>query len=293
MYIFSATPTVKGYFFYLCTTSTKHKQSIMEGAKGDNISIVQIGAGNVGVHLAKALHGQGFRIRQVYSRTEVAARELAAAVEAEYTVSLDEIVADAGLYIVSLTDAALVELIPSLAARKENGLMVHTAGSIPMDVWQGAARRYGVLYPMQTFSKRRAVDFREVPFFIEANSGEDARLLTAVAQRLSGKVFEATSAQRQCLHLAGVFAGNFTNHLYALAAGLLKKQELPFDLLLPLIDETARKVHSLAPLEAQTGPAARGDSGVMSKQLELLAEDPALQHIYELMSESIYNRKQK
>jgi predicted short-subunit dehydrogenase-like oxidoreductase (DUF2520 family) len=256
------------------------------------MTIVQIGAGNVGVHLAKALHAHGLRIRQVYSRTAAAASQLAAAVGAEYTVSLAEVVADADLYIVSLTDMALVELIPQLAARKE-GLIVHTAGTIPMAVWEGAARRHGVLYPLQSFSKRRAVDFREIPFFIEANSEEDTQLLRRLAQRLSDKVFEANSAQRQRLHLAAVFASNFTNHLYALAATLLKRQEIPFDYLLPLIDETARKVHELSPLEAQTGPAARGDSVVMAKQLALLADDPNLQRLYKLMSESIYKSKVK
>ena len=131
-------------------------------------------------------------MRQVFRRTVEAARALAEAVGADYTTLPEEIVTDARLYIVSLTDSALVELAPRLAACK-SGLMVHTAGSIPMKVWKGAARHYGVLYPMQTFSKRRAVDFLEIPFFVEANTMKDQELLVSVARLLSDRVFDTTS----------------------------------------------------------------------------------------------------
>ena len=230
----------------------------------------------------------GFRIVQVYSRTEESARALAEKVEADYTTDLQEISKDAKLYIVSLKDAAFVELLPQITEGKQKSLLVHTAGSIPMSVWEGHAERYGVFYPMQTFSKQREVDFQEVPFFIEAKRAEDTELLKAIASTLSEKVYEADSEQRKSLHLAAVFICNFTNHMYALAADLLEKYNLPFEVMLPLIDETARKVHELAPRDAQTGPAVRYDENVMSNHLAMLVDSPALQEIYKLMSKSIH-----
>mgnify|MGYP003169058865 CR=1 FL=1 len=245
----------------------------------EDTPIVFLGAGNLATNLAKALYRKGFRIVQVYSRTEESARTLADEVEAE-------------LYIISLKDAAFVELLPQITEGKQHALLVHTAGSIPMNIWEGYAERYGVFYPMQTFSKQRAVDFREVPFFIEAKRPEDVELLKAVAGTLSEKVYEADSEQRRSLHLAAVFTCNFTNHMYALAAELLEKYHLPFDVMLPLIDETARKVHELPPCDAQTGPAVRYDENVINKHLSMLEGTPALQEIYKLMSKSIHEHHQ-
>ena len=258
----------------------------------EDTQIVFIGAGNLATNLAKALYYKGFRIVQVYSRTEESARALAMKVEADYTTDLNEISKKAKLYIVSLKDAAFAELLPQITAEKQNSLLVHTAGSIPMSIWEGHAQRYGVFYPMQTFSKQREVDFREVPFFIEANTPQDAELLKAIAATLSEKVYEATSEQRKSLHLSAVFICNFTNHMYALADELLKKYDLPFDVMLPLIDETARKVHELTPREAQTGPAVRYDENVMNNHLSMLVDSPALQEIYKLMSKSIHEHHQ-
>lgn len=250
--------------------------------------IVFVGAGNLATHLAKALHAAGFPIRQVYSRTEESARTLAKAVDADYTTCLSEIQKYAMLYIVSLKDAAFVELLPQIVAGKEEALWVHTAGSIPMDIWQGhGLKRYGVFYPMQTFSKQREVDFREIPLFVESNEENDLLLLKEIAIRISPKVYEADSEQRKSLHLAAVFTCNFTNHMYALAARLLKKYNLPFETMLPLIDETAQKVHQLEPCYAQTGPAARNDVDVMKSHLQMLTDEPQLQALYQSISESI------
>lgn len=258
----------------------------------EDTPIVFIGAGNLAVNLAKALYHKGFRIEQVYSRTEESAHALAEVVEAGYTTDLQEVSKEAQLYIVSLKDAAFVNLLPQIAEGKQKALLVHTAGSIPMSIWEEYAERYGVFYPMQTFSKQREVNFQEVPFFIEAKNAEDAELLKAIAATLSEKVYEATSEQRKSLHLAAVFACNFTNHMYDLAAELLEKYNLPFDVMLPLIDETARKVHELVPHAAQTGPAVRYDENVINNHLAMLADTPALQEIYKLMSKSIHEHHQ-
>lgn len=253
----------------------------------EDTPIVFIGAGHLATNLAKELYRKGFRIEQIYSRTQAAARALAEVVEAAYTDDLEALATDAKLYIVALTDAALVELLPRIVAANNEALFVHTAGTLPLQVWEGHAKRHGVFYPMQTFSKTREVDFREVPIFIEANEAEDVALLKAIAATLSQRVFEANSEQRKVLHLAAVFACNFTNHLYALVAELLQQHNLPFEVMLPLIDETARKIHQLDPVAAQTGPAVRGDSQVMQKQREMLTAYPELQQFYELMSQSI------
>lgn len=257
----------------------------------EDTSIVFIGAGNLATNLAKALYYKGFRIVQVYSRTEESARNLAQAVEAAYTTDLSSVTGDARLYIVSLKDAAFVELLPQIVSEKKDALWVHTAGSIPMNVWEGQADRYGVFYPMQTFSKQRAVDFQDIPVFIESNSVEDTRFLKDIASALSERVYEATSEQRKSLHLAAVFTCNFTNHMYTLASHLLKKYQLPFEVMLPLIDETARKVHELEPRLAQTGPAVRYDENVINSHLQMLADEPEMQEIYELISKNIHRTK--
>ena len=179
----------------------------------EDTPIVFLGAGNLATNLAKALYRKGFRIVQVYSRTEESARTLADEVEAEYITDLKEVSKEARLYIISLKDAAFVELLPQITEGKQHALLVHTAGSIPMNIWEGYAERYGVFYPMQTFSKQRAVDFREVPFFIEAKRPEDVELLKAVAGTLSEKVYEADSEQRRSLHLAAVFTCNVTTRM--------------------------------------------------------------------------------
>lgn len=252
-----------------------------------NKRIALIGAGNVATHLGKAWQQAGCTVVQVYSRTEQSASELATCLGVPFVTSLGEVCTDADIYVVAVKDAVLQELIPALVKGREAALFVHTAGSMPMAVWQGVAPRHGVLYPMQTFSKAREVDFASVSFFVEANHQADKEVLKELAGALSPKVYEATSAQRTYLHMAAVFACNFANHMYTLSARLLEKNGLPFDAMLPLIDETARKVHGLHPHDAQTGPAIRGDENVMDKHLAMLADDPEVKEIYRIISKSI------
>ena len=253
------------------------------------INIVLIGAGNVATHLGRALKDAGYPILQVYSRTVASASALAVKLSTDYTVVVEDIRRDADLYIVALKDSALRELAATLVKGREQALFVHTAGSMPMDLWEGLTSQYGVLYPMQTFSKQREVDFSTVPFFIEASAPEQLELLRTVATRLSPKVYEVSSGQRKYLHIAAVFACNFANHMYAISSHILEKQGIPFEVMLPLVDETARKVHELPPVQAQTGPAVRYDENVISKHLEMLADEAPLQELYEKISKSIHN----
>lgn len=209
-----------------------------------------------------------------------------------YTTSLDSLTAEADIYMVCVKDDALPEVLPKVASRNPDALFVHTAGSVALDVWEGLAKRYAVAYPMQTFSKGVAIDFSDIPFFVEARYAHDAEALQQILSNLSTKVYKATTEQRKYLHLAAVFACNFTNHMYAIAAQIMEENKLPFEALLPLIDETARKVHTLPPTKAQTGPAVRRDRTVMRRQLDLLEDDEMFSMLYKLISMSIENYRE-
>lgn len=252
------------------------------------MKIVLIGAGNLATNLGKALLAAGHDIVQVYSRTQESASLLADIVGASPVTDISLVRADADVYFVSLKDSVVGEMVPMLCKGKENKVFIHTAGSLPLDVFQGMAMHYGVLYPMQTFSKNKEVDFSVIPCFIEANDDYAHGMVEELAHQLSHSVYELSSADRKYLHLSAVFACNFVNHCYAISQEVLEKHGIPFDVMLPLIDETAQKVHSLSPKEAQTGPAVRYDQNVIRNQATLLKDNPLLKEIYERMSMSIH-----
>ena len=245
--------------------------------------VVFVGAGNLATRLSLEMRKSGMSIGQVYSHTSEHAKILADELGCGWTVIPEEIVEDADLYVFSLKDAVLQDVIARV--KPNNGLWVHTAGSMPISVFEGLTARYGVVYPLQTFSKSREVDFKKIPFFLEANSSEDEKVLGEVARALSSDVL--SSEKRKNLHLAAVFACNFTNHMYALAEKILEEQQIPGEVLLPLIDETAAKVHVMSPVRAQTGPAIRYDENVINKHMAML-KDPDMRNLYELISRSIH-----
>lgn len=251
--------------------------------------IVLLGAGNVASHLGPALQRAGHELVQVYSRSEESASELAVRLQVPFTVRTEEVVPDADVYLFSVRDAVLESLVREVAVGREDALFVHTAGSMPVDLFRrvGVARG-GVFYPMQTFSKQRPVDFAQIPVFVEALEEADCRLLEELARSVSGRVYRLASEERRYLHLSAVFACNFANHCYALAAEMVERSGLSFDVLLPLIDETAAKVHALEPRAAQTGPAVRYDENVLARQKALLAEWPEALDVYDRMSRSIH-----
>ena len=249
------------------------------------MKVVFVGAGNVATHLAKELHRNYFDVIQVYSRTIESASALAQEVHATPITDIASIDNSADLYIFSLKDSVLEEVVSQISSN--NGLWIHTAGSIPMDIFDQHASRYGVLYPFQTFTKGKEVDWLKVPVFIEANKSEDIDILRNIAQEISGRVAVLSSQDRKYVHLTGVFACNFTNHMYALSKLFLNHVNPPFEVSLPLIDETAAKVHELSPEDAQTGPAVRYDENVINKHLDLI-DDENIKQIYKLISENIY-----
>lgn len=254
-----------------------------------NPSIVLIGAGNVATHLGKAFHEAGCRIRMVYSRTKESARILAESIGCPYTTNITSIDNEADIYIVSLKDSVLDHILPELVKCNSKALFVHTAGSVSIGIWKGLTHRYGVLYPMQTFSKQRDINFDNVHFFIEANTEEDTELLIKTASLISRHIFKASSEQRKYLHISAVFACNFANHMYSICEHLLTSHGLPFSAMLPLIDETAEKVHHLSPVSAQTGPAQRDDHNIMNNHLSLLKDEPEIAELYLRISENIHN----
>lgn len=254
-----------------------------------NPSIVLIGAGNVATHLGKAFHEAGCRIRMVYSRTKESARILAESIGCPYTTDITSIDNEADIYIVSLKDSVLDHILPELVKCNSKALFVHTAGSVSIDIWKGLTHRYGVLYPMQTFSKQRDINFDNVHFFIEANTEEDTEMLIKTASLISRHIFKASSEQRKYLHISAVFACNFANHMYSICEHLLTSHGLPFSAMLPLIDETAEKVHHLSPVSAQTGPAQRDDHNIMNSHLSLLKDEPEIAELYLRISENIHN----
>lgn len=253
--------------------------------------IVCIGSGNLATNLTLAWKEAGILVEQVFSRTEANARALAERLGCAWTSSTGEIINDADLYLFSLKDSALEAVASKLP--KNNGLWVHTAGSMPLSVFEPFTTRRGVIYPLQTFSKSRRVNLDNVPFFLEANLEEDKAILEQLTRAVSRDVRFLPSEKRRHLHLAAVFACNFVNHIYALADDILREEGIPFEVLLPLIDETAAKVHRLTPREAQTGPAIRYDENVINKHLAMLDKMPELKALYETLSRSIHKEANK
>ncbi len=250
-----------------------------------------IGAGNLATHLGTALVAAGHRPTGVFSRTAASARALADRLHCDATDRLDRLVA-AEWCIFAVKDDALPLLAERWGTLHPDTFCLHTAGSVPMDVFAGRVKDYGVLYPMQTFSKARAVDFGAIPCFVEANGAPQLAALTALAQSVSSRVTPLASDRRRYLHVAAVVACNFVNHCYDLATRLLESEGIDAATLLPLIDETAAKVHELTPREAQTGPAVRYDEGVIGRHLRLLADRPQLLAVYETLSRSIHQSMQ-
>ncbi|PWD98186.1 Rossmann-like and DUF2520 domain-containing protein [Marinilabilia rubra] len=247
-------------------------------------SVVLFGTGNVGTHFAKALIESGIELKQIYSRNPDHARELGSKKNVVAISDLKKADTTADLWIISVTDDAIPEILDQLP--DFNGIVAHTAGSIPIDILSRFEKR-GVFYPFQTLSKDRAVDYNEVPFLIEGSDPETTRKLLKLAGILSERVSEADSSLRATLHIAAVLSCNFVNHLYTLSADLLEEGGLSFKYLTPLIKETTQKVLYMLPQNAQTGPAIRNDKAVIDKHIERLRDNPSLQDIYRLLSHDI------
>lgn len=246
-------------------------------------SIVILGAGNVAFHLTRALIENTCNVRQIFNRTLEHAREIGEANRITYTDKISEI-EKADIYIIASADSGIEEF--SHYIPYDDVLVVHTSGSSPMSVLKGDYRK-GVFYPLQTFSKERTMRYDNIPFFIEAENPEDLSKLNDLGNRISNEVHELNFASRMQVHMTGVWANNFVNHLYYIAGNICEQNNVPFDVLLPLIQETANKVIEMNPKEAQTGPAKRGDQVIIDRHLEALQDDSRLLQIYQILTDSI------
>jgi predicted short-subunit dehydrogenase-like oxidoreductase (DUF2520 family) len=254
-------------------------------------SVVIIGAGNVATHLAKNLWIAGFRILQVCSRTENSARTLADLLKTEWTTSVSDLISTADIYILALKDSAVVPFLEN--AQLQGKFLVHCSGSLSIDVFKNYTHHSGVLYPLQTFSKARDINFTEVPVFLESSSQVMKQKLDEMARKLTGKVYYADSNQRMVLHIAAVFVCNFVNHFFTIAGQILDENNLDFEDLRPLMEETLDKTKTLKPFDAQTGPAVRNDSNIIDKHIKVLEGRPDIQKLYRAISEHIYKFHQK
>jgi len=252
--------------------------------------IVLFGSGNAATQLGLALKKAGHRIVQVYSRSIESSRMLAQELGAKALSDSSAVSREADIYILAVKDDAVKELAGKLKLKKK--IVLHTSGTLPLSVLKKASSSYGVIYPLQTLSKDRVLNMATVPICVEANTAGNQKIVAGLAKSISKKVFLLDSRQRAILHLAAIFAGNFTNHMYSIAEHLLSENQLPFGLLKPLIRETAEKIkEGHLPASVQTGPAARKDFEIMKTHLKMLSGEKNLATIYRLVSENIMRNK--
>lgn len=259
-------------------------------AKYFNISIV--GSGNLAWHLTQALENAGHFIPEIYSRDPKNARKLTKKLyDTQVSRSLDFRASESEIFIIAVADQA-IENVASKILLPDRAILVHTSGSKPMAILESAGDRFGVFYPLQTFTKGAAISFKNIPICLEASSSRVEKVLKQLAQSLSKDIHYMRSNERRQLHLAAVFACNFTNHMLTLAQEIMEEQDVDADILHPLIAETVNKGLLLGPENTQTGPALRGDSEVMKEHGKLLRSRKDLQKIYKLLSQHIFEHYQ-
>ncbi|MFH1005760.1 MAG: DUF2520 domain-containing protein [Bacteroidota bacterium] len=222
--------------------------------------IVIIGAGNVATHLGKEL-------------------------KIKFSKNINFVDRTADIFIIAVKDDAIDEVAKKINIK--NKIIVHTSGSVDMNILRKYSENYGVLYPLQTISKERKLNFEKVPICIEANNKQTEKILFSIGKSISKNVYCINSEKRKILHLAAVFACNFTNHMYFIAEQILKKEKLSFDILKPLIEETAKKILNMSPADAQTGPAKRNDKKILQHHFRILSKNKYYREIYRIISNNI------
>lgn len=255
------------------------------------IKVSIIGSGNVAQHLIVALqnsiiNGAEMELVQVFARQKTTLSQL---LDFNKITNDWGTLAEADLYIIAVSDNAIATVSEQIPYK--NKLVVHTSGGISLEILASNNRK-GVFYPLQTFTKNKDVDFKIIPICIESQNASDYQLLQKVAQAISDSVFAINSEQRKALHLAAVFVNNFTNHLYKIGNDICIENNVPFEILNPLIQETAEKITQLSPNEAQTGPAIRNDIETINAHLTFLSDENQ-KNIYKILTQSIQNNGKK
>lgn len=250
-----------------------------------------IGSGNLAWHLAPALDNLGFVVKEVFSaRPKNAAALTERLYQAEVKSSLDFSDSPSDTFFICVSDEAISDVAKEIVL-PENATLVHTSGSQPLSLLKfAAAANSGVFYPLQTFTKTRSIDFKNVPVFIEASDSSAEKKLTSMAKALTTKFKKITSEERKGLHVAAVFASNFPNHLLRISKMLMDERGLNFEWLKPVILETINKALAVGPEYSQTGPAVRGDLEILDQHMKYLKSDEAIAHIYEIISQDIIDK---
>jgi predicted short-subunit dehydrogenase-like oxidoreductase (DUF2520 family) len=260
----------------------------------ENYSISIIGSGNLAANLAFAFKKAGVEVH-VNGRNQAALNYINERYGIEVSVGYENLHDSSAIYIISITDDSIEELVQNTVLKKkiDNRLVIHTSGSVTCDVLSRLSSNYGVFYPLQTFTKEIPSDFSHIPICIEANTGFNQDLLIKFALKISDLVKRISTKERQYIHLAAVFANNFSNRMMAIAEEILKEHNLDFSILLPLIEESAKKIKQNSPGKIQTGPASRNDLKTIELHLRLLGSKIDLRDIYQLITNNIINNNMK
>ena len=250
-----------------------------------NYKIVILGAGNVGYQLAWHLHNSGHEIIQVFSRHLPAAKWIGNLMDIPCTDNLTELTDEGEIYLLSVKDDAIEEVTSQLHLGDK--IIAHTSGTIPLHALERVSKNHGIFYPLQTLSRNVSVDFGVIPVCLDASNQKTMDVLKDLAETLTNKVIVVDDEKRLAIHVAAVFANNFTNHMFSIAQLILERSDLSFEILKPLINETVRKIQNHDPMNVQTGPATRNDGGTIEKHLDFLKNEPGFRDIYKLLSEDI------
>lgn len=251
------------------------------------MKVVIAGAGNIAFHLTNRLVETGIHVIQIFNRNKDRAAAIALPFQIPFTGNFNEINPDGDVYIMCISDDAITEVAEQIKPFVKSKLVVHTSGAVDTHVLQPYFENYGGFYPLQTFTRNIKPDFSIIPILITANSSENLAFLKILASAVSNSVYEVNDQQRLQYHLAAVISNNFTNHLFSRAFSFLTDQDLNPEVIIPLIDETVRKLHFADPSAIQTGPAKRGDIHTIESHLKLLEHQPSLKKIYIDISNSI------
>ncbi|MBI1769128.1 MAG: DUF2520 domain-containing protein [Bacteroidetes bacterium] len=249
-----------------------------------------IGSGNLAWHLAPAFDNAGFIVKEVFSPNTRHAEELTERLyQAEVKATLDFSTSDSSIFIIAANDDSISDIAKEIIL-PDDAVLTHTSGSVPLtDLQFAATSNIGVFYPLQTFSKSKKIDFKQTPIFIESNNEQTESVLMTLAKAISNQVKQIGSEERKALHIAAVFASNFTNHMLTLSQKIMLQNGMEFDWLKPLIIETINKSLQVGPESAQTGPARRGDLETLEKHMAFLQSDPDLSEVYKIISQHIIN----
>ena len=252
-------------------------------------NIAVIGTGNLAFHICNVLKKEGFNLQLIIGRNKTKVAEIGKKFKVSYTNQISLIPENIDLIFVCVKDDAVEEVIKSIKTDVSNRIIIHTSGSLAIDVIKKKTKNAGVFYPVFSFNKNRNVNFKKIPVLIETSKGKAQQTISKMAQIITDNVISVNSEQRKKIHLAAVISNNFVNYLYTVAEDFLKENKLPFNLLVPLITDAALRLQDNQPSKMQTGPALRGDKNILNKHLEMLKNKEIIK-IYTLLSKQIKAR---